>query len=129
MVGWSYGGPIVAKMALDLPDHVLGVVLFAPALNPDAERYFKIGRLAEYKLTCPVVPKALVVAQSEKREHSQSLQNLSRQWKNLQQPILMVHRSRDKIVPCLENIRFAKKCFPQKMSRIILIHEKDMSFL
>jgi pimeloyl-ACP methyl ester carboxylesterase len=128
LVGWSYGGPIVAKMALDLPDHVLGVVLLAPALNPDAERYFKIGRLAEYKLTRPIVPKALVVAQSEKREHSQSLQNLSHQWKNLQPPILMVHGSRDKIVPYLENIRFAKKYFPQKMLRIIPIHEKGHVF-
>lgn len=48
--------------------------------------------------------------------------------KKLITTLLMVHGSRDKIVPYLENIRFAKKYFPQKMLRIIPIHEKGHVF-
>ena len=40
--GWFYGGPIAAKMAIDLPELLGSVIMLAPALEPEAEQYFAL---------------------------------------------------------------------------------------
>ncbi|MEK9613358.1 MAG: alpha/beta hydrolase [Flavobacteriaceae bacterium] len=113
LVGWSYGGPIVAKLGMDLPQTVSASLLLAPALDPQAERYFQIGKLAEWKLTRWMVPKPLEVAQIEKKNHARELQLLEKQWQFIQIPIWMIHGTKDKIVPYLPNTNFAKTHFPK----------------
>ncbi len=111
LIGWSYGGPIAAKMALEAPEIVAAVVMLAPALDPEAERYFALGKLAEWKLTEWMVPLSFRVAQIEKRFHAAALRPLVGQWKNIQVPVLMLHGSKDKLVPYAPNVAFAQKHF------------------
>lgn len=111
LIGWSYGGPIAAKISLDGSAFSDGVMLLAPALDPNAERYFKLGRLAEYKLTKWMVPRTFIVAQKEKRAHAASLERLVEEWDKLEVPVWMLHGTRDKIVPFAPNVAFAKQYF------------------
>lgn len=111
LIGWSYGGPIAAKMSLEATASCDGIILLAPALDPEAERYFTAGRLAEYKLTKWMVPQSFIVAQKEKRAHAASLAQLVDEWKDIEVPVLMLHGSKDKIVPFKPNVEFAKKYF------------------
>tara|TARA_Y100000389_G_C17366946_1_gene466829 strand:+ start:307 stop:768 length:462 start_codon:yes stop_codon:yes gene_type:complete len=111
VIGWSYGGHIAAKMAIDLPELLGSVIMLAPALEPEAERYFALGKLAEWKTTKWFVPNSFKVAQKEKRAHVVSLSNLREELKKLQRPIIMMHGTKDKIVPYTSNIEFALKHF------------------
>ena len=86
-------------MALEAPEIVAAVVMLAPALDPEAERYFALGKLAEWKLTEWMVPFSFRVAQIEKRFHAAALRPLVGQWKNIQVAVLMLHGSKDKLVP------------------------------
>ncbi len=111
LIGWSYGGPIAAKMSLEGAAFCDGVMLLAPALDPEAERYFKVGRLAEYNLTKWMVPQSFIVAQKEKRAHAASLKRLVDDWGKMEVPVWMLHGTRDKIVPFQPNVAFAKEHF------------------
>ena len=128
VVGWSYGGPIAAAMALRDSISYAGVVLLAPALDPEAERYFKLGNLAEYRLTRWMVPKTLIVAQKEKRAHAANLKLFEDQWNSLKVPVLMLHGTRDKIVPYAPNVAFADSHFPKENFRFKPIPEAGHIF-
>ena len=39
VVGYSYGGPVAARLAMDFPDRVRSLILVAPALDPDLETW------------------------------------------------------------------------------------------
>ena len=110
-IGWSYGVPIAAKIAIDSPELLGSVIILVPALDPETERYFALGKLAEWKTTKWFVPDSFKVAQKEKRAHAASLSNLGEEWKKLQRPIIMMHGTKDKIVPYTPNIEFALKHF------------------
>jgi pimeloyl-ACP methyl ester carboxylesterase len=113
LIGWSYGGPIVAKLGMDLPNTISATLLLAPALDPQAERYFKIGKLAEWKMTRWMIPKPFEVAQIEKNAHAKELLLLENKWQSTQIPVWMIHGTEDKIVPYLANTNFAKTHFPE----------------
>ena len=98
-------------MALEAPEIVAAVVMLAPALDPEAERYFALGKLAEWKLTEWMVPFSFRVAQIEKRYHAAALRPLVGQWKNIQVAVLMLHGSKDKLVPYAPNVAFVQKHF------------------
>ncbi len=128
VVGWSYGGPIAAKMALNSPHLIGGAVLLAPALDPNAERYFAMGRLAEWKLTRWFVPASFVVAQKEKRAHASSLSDLTHEWKKIQSPVFMLHGTKDNIVPYAPNTEFAKQHFDTKYFTLYPVEGKGHIF-
>ncbi|MCH1432395.1 MAG: alpha/beta hydrolase [Flavobacteriaceae bacterium] len=118
LVGWSYGGPIAAAMVLKDPVSCSGVVLLALALDPEAERYFKLGRLAEYRLTRWMVPQTFIVAQKEKRAHVASLKEFEDLWNTIAVPVLMLHGAQDKIVPFAPNAEFATSHFPKALFQL-----------
>lgn len=128
VIGWSYGGPIAAKMAIDSPELVGSVIMLAPALDPEAERYFALGKLAEWKTTKWFVPDSFKVAQKEKRAHAASLSNLREEWKKLQRPIIMMHGTKDKIVPYTPNIEFALKHFDKNHFSLLPVEGKGHVF-
>lgn len=120
LIGWSYGGPIVSKMALDKPDKIDHVIMLAPAIDPEIERFFALGKFAQWKLTRWFVPKPLRVAQDEKLQHVQELKDLENQWKDLSVPVTNIHGKKDDIVP-YENIFFVAEKFPKNTTDTLSI--------
>lgn len=120
LIGWSYGGPIVSKMALDKPNKIDHVIMLAPAIDPEIERFFALGKFAQWKLTRWFVPKPLRVAQDEKLQHVQELKALENQWKELIVPVTNIHGTKDDLVP-YENIYFVGEKFPNKTTDTLSI--------
>lgn len=98
LFSWSFGGPIIGKMAIDNPifDHL---VMVAPAVSPDDEKHFWLGYLAKWKLTKWFVPKVFVVAEEEKLAHANELKLLEKEWQKLKTPITHYHGTKDWLVP------------------------------
>ncbi len=109
LVGHSYGGPIAAYTAL-LNSRVTGVVMVAPAIDPDLEKYYWVGNFARWNLTKWAVPTSWKVSADEKYSHEANLRNLNDEWKKISVPVIHIHGKKDKIVP-FQNLDYSKKHF------------------
>src|SRR3546814_18455192 len=60
VVGHSLGGPIAAKLAMDYPDRVRGLLLLAPSVAPalEAPRWYQ--RLATWRVVQWLLPRTLI---------------------------------------------------------------------
>jgi pimeloyl-ACP methyl ester carboxylesterase len=114
LVGWSYGGPIIGKMAIENKNYA-HIIMIAPAMSPYNEKYFGIGKLAKWKATKWFVPSAFVVAEDEKLAHANELKLLENDWQKITTPITYYHGDKDGLVP-YENMRF----FQDKMTDSLL---------
>ena len=109
VVGHSYGGPIAAYASL-LSNRINGVLMLAPAIDPDHEEYYRIGNFAKWKLTKWAVPTTLVVSADEKYAHEEDMRNLAQEWQNISVPVVSLQGDKDMLVP-YENLDFTRKHF------------------
>lgn len=123
VVGHSYGGPIAALTSLKT-DKVKGVLMLAPAIDPENEKFFKIAYVAKWKLTKWIVPGALGVAGDEKFTHVEELKKIKDYWKDVHVPTIHVHGVKDVVVP-FENVSFTKNAFNQHYLEVIELPEEN----
>lgn len=105
VVGYSYGGPVAARLAMLSPGQVRALILAAPALDPDNEKYFWFNRPLEHIRW--ILPTALEHAQIEKMRHVEDLRAIQDGWSRIQCPVTLIHGKADRIVP--DNSRFVKE--------------------
>lgn len=109
-IGHSYGGPIIAQLAADYPDDVALIMMLAPALDPDAEQFESLAKIAKWKLTRWFFPKLVRVAADEKLSHVEELRKLEPRLSQIVVPTIHVHGDGDWIVP-FRNLDFAVSRF------------------
>jgi len=124
LVGHSYGGPIAAKIAMDFPNLVKGIIMLAPAIDPENEKSFKIAYFGHTPPFRWITPTALQVAADEKITHVAELQKIRRDWRNLQIPICHIHGTKDRLVP-FENLLFAKRMIRDEYLETIVLEGTD----
>ena len=123
LIGWSYGVPIAAKMAYKFPE-VKHSLLVAGAVSPEDEKFFGIAKMARWKLTKWMVPKALKIADDEKMEHVAELTIMLDEWKQIKSPITYYHGTEDNIVP-YKNMDFIKTKVNDNLLKAVTL--KDMN--
>jgi pimeloyl-ACP methyl ester carboxylesterase len=107
VVGVSYGSPIASRLAMDYPELVDGLVLVAPPLGPDRERYFWFTYLVESPLIQWVVPPMLKSANREKVHHHDELTRMLPLWPRIHVPVIYLQGMNDSLVST-SNAAFAK---------------------
>ena len=126
LVGHSYGGPIAAYAPL-LTERVTGVLMLAPAMDPDHEKYFWIGNFARWKLTRWLIPTSWVVSADEKYTHEEELRKMTDYWKQVKVPVVCLQGDKDRLVP-YENLAFCEQHFnPDYFTGLTL--EKEDHFI
>ncbi len=108
LVGHSYGGPVIARMAMDYPEKVGALVLLAPAIDPEHEKLFLINYPANWKVFRWMVPAVWRVSNDEKLSHAAELEKMVPLWANIQIPCTYMYGEKDGLVPT-ENVTFARK--------------------
>ena len=100
LYGSSYGGAVVAKLAMDHPDEVRVLLLQSASVEPNAELTPKIA----YWIKSPLrfaFPKWARVATQEKFSHQKSLAQIQDGWCNIDCPVWIMHGQADKLIyPC-----------------------------
>ncbi len=126
LVGHSYGGPIVARMAIDFPDQVGALVMAAPAIDPEHEKIFWISYPADWFVFRWMVPATLRVSNYEKLSHVEELKKMLPLWKRIKVPTIHIHGEKDGLVP-FENAAFAKKMITN--ASLEMVTRKNMGHL
>lgn len=108
LVGHSLGGPVAARLAMDYPELVGGLILVAPSIDPDLEKkewYRPIGN------TFPIrqwLPTELAVSNQEIMPLKGELQQMLPLWAGIRVPVVVIQGEDDALVPP-GNAAFAKR--------------------
>ena len=100
LVGHSLGGPIIAKLAMNYPDLVNGLIMIAPSVDPELEPdedWFRMPLHTPFLRW--ILPASLRVTNDEIYFLENELKSMSDQWKNIEVPVTVIHGYNDKLVP------------------------------
>jgi len=118
LIGYSYGGPVAAKLAIDQPELIEGVVMCAPLNDPENEPMKWYSKIADWTLTRFLFPTFLNVATDEKMAHAESLEAIKDDWIDIAVPIMHIHGDADAIAPSEANINFSETHIRQDLLHI-----------
>lgn len=108
LIGHSYGGPTIVKMAVNKPQAYKKLIILAGAIDPEAEtpeiwrKYFMSNPL---KL---IVPGAMLPANDELWWLKTDLKNMKPTLKKITSDVLIIHGSNDELVP-YSNVAFMER--------------------
>jgi pimeloyl-ACP methyl ester carboxylesterase len=109
LVGHSLGGPLIARMAMDYPELVDGLIIVAGSIDPELEpneTWFR-APLATPFLSW-IVPRSFRASNEEIYHLKPELEKMLPLWKNITCPVIVIHGKKDQLVD-FENVAFAKK--------------------
>ena len=124
VVGHSFGGPIISRLAADYPELVDGLVLLAPAIDPVNEKMFWFTYLGMYPPTSWLTPRSLKVATDEKVSHVGELEKLLPLWKTIKAPVVYFHGDADHIVPYI-NMEFIQRELTNAPLKVVTLPGED----
>jgi len=128
LVGHSYGGPIIARFAMDHPGMVNGILLLAPAIDPDGEKIFWFSYFAKWKITRWMLSGSLKVAGDEKFSHEEELRKMESGWSKIDIPVVHLHGEKDNLVP-YRNVEFSRKVIADSYLKVVSIPKANHFFL
>ena len=123
LIGHSYGGPVIVKMAVDKPRDFDGIVVLAGALDPDAETPENWRLLFRTKPFRYIVPGALRPANDELWWLKQDLKIMKPSLNKVSSRVLIIHGTKDNLVP-YSNVSFMQQQFTNAKS-VTVISIKD----
>ncbi|RAV98070.1 alpha/beta fold hydrolase [Pseudochryseolinea flava] len=109
LVGHSLGGPLIAKMAIEYPDLIDGLIIVAGSIDPELEpneTWFR-APLATPFLSW-IIPRSFRASNEEIYHLKPELEKMLPYWKNITCPVIVIHGKKDQLVD-FKNVDFAKK--------------------
>lgn len=99
VLGYSYGGPMAVRLAIDHPDKVTDLFILAGSVDPELEETKWYQYVAEWPLVKRAVPAELAVANIEIRALKADLVDMLPLWKNVTQRVTVLQGDKDDLVP------------------------------
>lgn len=125
LVGHSFGGPVVARLAMDHGDKVTDLVILAGSIDPDMEHTAWYQYPADWPVISWLLPETLVVTNREIRALKDELVAMLPLWPRVTQRVTVMQGGMDDLVPP-ENADFAQKMLTHAASvNIIRIPEMN----
>lgn len=123
LVGHSMGGPVLAKLAIEFPHLVDGMIMVAPSISPELEPSNKWRKALNFPLIRWFTPAALRVCNQEIIPLRSELDKMMGGWKDIMIPLSVVQGENDDLVP-MGNAFFAKDMMEQNPNvKVNLIKE------
>lgn len=99
LVGHSLGGPVIARMAVDYPDLVKGLVLVAPSMDPELEKRKWYNYVAKFPLVKWGLSRAWANSNDEIFPHKGELVELAKFLPDVDVPTIVIQGMEDQLVP------------------------------
>lgn len=125
LIGHSLGGPIVARMAMDHPDLVDGIIMLAPALDPALEPdedWFRVPM--RWPVIGAIAPKIFRVSNEELIFLDEELELMLPLWKNITIPSTVIQGGKDNLVHP-GNAAFADSMLVNAPKDIVFMEEEN----
>ena len=109
LIGHSLGGPLIARMAMDYPELIDGLIIVAGSIDPELEPnevWFR-APLATPFLSW-MLPRSLRASNEEIYHLKPELEEMVPHWGEIHCPVIVIQGKKDSLVPA-ENADFAKK--------------------
>ncbi len=108
MMGHSYGGPVIARYAMDYPEEVDGLFFIAPSIDPKQEKVKWYQNASASLLVRWALPSAIDVCNREILPLKAELTEMLPLWDKITASVWHFHGTKDVLVP-YENADFAQK--------------------
>lgn len=124
LIGHSLGGPLIARIAMDYPELVDGLVLVAPSIDPELEpnEWFR-GPLATPFLKW-MLPRSIRASNDEIYKLKPELEEMLPLWAKVRANTIVIQGKKDTLVP-KENATFAQKMMVNATLKIVLVDEMN----
>jgi pimeloyl-ACP methyl ester carboxylesterase len=124
LIGHSYGGPVIARMAMDFDEVISGLIFIAPSIDPGLEKELWIQQPATWPVVKWMIPAAVIVSNEEILALKDELIEIIPAWKNLKLPVIFIQGGKDNLVPH-QNKDFAEKQLKNADLEIMFYPELD----
>ncbi len=98
LVGHSLGGSLIARMAMDFPERVGGLVLVAPAIDPSLEELRWYNRLASLSPVRLLLPQSLDISNQEILPLRGELEKMLPLWDRITSDVIVIQGDKDNLV-------------------------------
>ena len=105
--GSSYGGTVVARLAMDYPELLNGMLLQSASLAPGEEKTYWISYPTSHWLLRWLMPPTINVANAEKLNHRPQLEKMAQLWDKIKAKTIIMHGTIDELI-YPENAYFAR---------------------
>ncbi len=117
-VGYSYGGPVAARLAAIMPQQTNGLLLISASIAPGQEKIFKISYFLNKSWVRNKIPTFLRLANDEKLSHTKALQEISQDWNKITAKTYLIHGQEDDLI-YYENADYCQKVMPNAQLEIM----------
>lgn len=108
LVGHSLGGPVIARMYMDYPELIDGLVFVAPSICPKYEQCGWYRYIFRYPPVRWVWPRSFKASNDEIFNLKEELELLMPVWEQITVPVTIIQGTKDMFVP-KENADFGKE--------------------
>lgn len=120
ILGRSYGAPIAAVLAARFQRQVKGLVLVAPAVDPELEKFWWFSGLIRVPPLRWFFPKPIRTASDEKHEHVKELYAIKPYWSRITCPSVILQGKADWIVKP-DNALFADSALTHSPHKLYML--------
>lgn len=124
LVGHSLGGPFIARMAIDYPELVDGLVMVAPSIAPELEPYEWFRAPMATPFIKWLLPRSIRASNDEIYKLKPQLQDMILLWKDIRIPVIVIQGTKDSLVDP-GNASFAKKMIINAPVKLVMIEGMD----
>lgn len=119
LVGHSLGGPVIARMAMDYPELVDGLVMVAPSIDPDLEpnEWFRAPLATPFLKW--LLPRSIRASNDEIYALKPELQKMLPLWSHINAKTIVIQGGKDTLVPP-GNAYFAQKMITQAPVQLVI---------
>ena len=96
--GSSYGGTVSARLAMDFPNLVDGLLLQSASMAPKEEYTYWITHPTSHWSLSWLLPSGINTANHEKLAHQDELEEMASEWKNIDAPTVILHGTDDWLI-------------------------------
>jgi len=124
LVGHSLGGPLIARVAMDYPELVDGLIMVAPSIDPKLEpnEWFRAPLATPFLRW--ILPRSFRASNDELYQLKPQLENMLPLWQKVMTPTIVIQGKKDRFVP-YENAFFAKEKMVNAPVTLVMVDTMD----